>query len=115
MDFSLAQRAGHAAAFVKVMERTVKDFSSLSVASQEQQRKDWLEEAQSAEVGCKVHFIRSSKRLAATHALVTPEDDFENLVHSLTSSHTTITEDEFDESFSTLATLFPKIKGWLAW
>ncbi|KAJ7431676.1 hypothetical protein FB451DRAFT_1381426 [Mycena latifolia] len=115
MDFSSAQRAAHAEEYADAVISTIPGFSMLDKVAQDAQRKALVEEAQSAEVGCDLHFGRSATRIKKNGALVPRElvDTFDSGMRRLLSRNTT--REEFDLTVATVKTTFPLIHGWVNW
>lgn len=115
MDFSAAQRAAHAEEYAELIIFLNESFHKLTRQSQAIERKQYIEEAKEAEVGCDVHFGRSAIRVKKNGALVPPEsvDAFDDGIRRLLSPSTTSTQ--FSEVVTSLKSQFPRINGWLNW
>ena len=73
MDFSASQRAAHTEEYADAKILLNPGFSRLTQASQLIERRAYLEEAQSAELGCSFHFWQSATRLKANGTLIPRE------------------------------------------
>src|ERR1700722_10074123 len=118
MDFSGAQRGAHAQEYAEIMISVAfpsNSFEVLSAESQLIERNRYIKEAQEAEVGCDVHFWRSSTRLKKNGALIPPEsiNTFDNLIRQLLSAATS--DVQFTEAVVQLKASFPRIANWLDW
>jgi hypothetical protein len=115
MDFSASQRAAHAEEYADAKILLNPGFSSLTKASQLIERQAYLEEAQSAELGCSFHFWQSATRLKANGTLIPRDstDTFDHILHTLVSPATS--SEDFSKNVQVLRTDFPRINGWLNW
>ncbi|KAF8951007.1 hypothetical protein BDZ97DRAFT_2067954 [Flammula alnicola] len=69
-DFSASQRGAHAEEFADAIIAMDPRFRSLTAASQEIERNEYLKQAQEAERGCEFHFWQSAERIMSNGALV---------------------------------------------
>ncbi|KAJ7107524.1 hypothetical protein C8R44DRAFT_744708 [Mycena epipterygia] len=115
MDFSAAQRGAHAEEYADAIISITPGFSLLSTAAQVAERRQLVVEAETAEVGCGLHFCRSGERIMKTHSLVPPVSApiFSDALRELLSPITT--SDRFDAVILTLKTTFPRTKDWISW
>lgn len=115
MDFSAAQRSAHAEEYAELIIYLNKSFHDLTVQSQAIERKQYVEEAKEAKVGCDVHFGRSAMRVKKNGALVPPDlvDVFDDSIRRLLSPSTS--SKQFSEVVTSLKDQFPRIHGWLDW
>ena len=115
MDFSASQRAAHAEEYADAKILLNPGFHSLTKASQLIERQAYLEEAQSAELGCSFHFWQSATRLKANGTLIPQESTgiFDGILHTLVSPN--ISSDDFSQNVKALRSKFPRIDGWLNW
>ncbi|KAJ7130567.1 hypothetical protein C8R44DRAFT_906239 [Mycena epipterygia] len=115
MDFSAAQRGAHAEEYADAIISITPGFSLLSTAAQVAERRQLSVEAETAEVGCGLHFWRSGERIMKTHSLVPPASApiFADALRELLSPITT--SDRFDAVILTLKTTFPRTKNWISW
>ncbi|KAF8957620.1 hypothetical protein BDZ97DRAFT_1924498 [Flammula alnicola] len=114
-DFSASQRGAHAEEFADAIIAMDPRFQSLTAASQEIERNEYLKQAQEAERGCEFHFWQSAERIMSNGALVpqAKSGEFNRLLRSLVSSKTSL--EDFDTTVQTLRSEFPRIHGWLSW
>ncbi|KAE9401742.1 hypothetical protein BT96DRAFT_937764 [Gymnopus androsaceus JB14] len=94
---------------------TQKRFKELSKEASKAQWQHYLQEANSVQVGCEIHFFRSGKRLTQNGALVPCEkkDKFMEMLYIMTAKSTT--SEIFASTVHQLQDQFPRIQGWLGW
>ncbi|KAJ6465938.1 hypothetical protein C8R47DRAFT_45502 [Mycena vitilis] len=116
MDFSVAQRVAHAEEYADAVISTMQPgFSQLAPEAQALQRKLLVEEAQTAQIGCDIHFMRSTVRVKKNGALVPPElyDTFDSAIRRMLTKNTT--REQFAETVTLFKTTFPRLVGWVNW
>ena len=116
MDFSDAQKNGHADAFAQIFMEDLPGLNGLSDAAVKAQRKFLRDQAlHEYQQGCSVHFGRSVTRVERNGELVSAESTarFESLVHVLRGVTTDM--DLFEKTVKEIRAEFPRVRDWLSW
>lgn len=115
MDFSSAQIKAHSEEYADLMMSLTSGFKELSKETFKAQWQHYLQEANSVQVGCEIHFFRSGKRLMQNSALISHErkDKFMEMLYIMTAKSTT--SEHFASTVNQIHEQFPRIHGWLEW